>query len=73
MRVSGKPVVEPALLDVEAVAALLDVSSRHVYRLSDIGKIPKPIRLGAAVRWNRQAILDWLSAGCPAVAKGGRP
>ncbi len=34
---------EPArLLDVVAVAALLGVSTRHVYRLADGGRMPRP-------------------------------
>jgi excisionase family DNA binding protein len=60
----------PALLDVLAVARLLDCSSRHVYRLSDAGRMPRPVRIGALARWPRQAIERWIAAGCP--AEGGR-
>jgi excisionase family DNA binding protein len=62
------------LLDVRAVATLLDCSPRHVYRLADAGRMPAPIRLGALVRWRGQELLDWLAAGCPAAnaKKGGR-
>lgn len=59
----------PALLDVAAVARLLGCSERHVYRLADAGRIPAPVRLGALVRWRRQAILDWIDGGCPAVER----
>jgi excisionase family DNA binding protein len=55
----------PALLDVKTVAALLDCSPRHVYRLSDAGRIPSPIRIGTLVRWSRQKIQDWIDQGCP--------
>jgi excisionase family DNA binding protein len=55
------------LLDVRAVARLLGCSSRHVYRLSDGGRMPKPVKLGALVRWRRQALEDWIAAGCPAL------
>ncbi len=59
---------EPArLLDVGAVAALLGVSSRHVYRLADGGRMPRPLRLGGARRWDRAAIDDWIASGCPAM------
>lgn len=61
-----------ALLDVAAVAALLDCSTRHVYRLSDAGRMPRPLKLGALVRWNRVAVLDWIAAGCPEVRRAGR-
>jgi excisionase family DNA binding protein len=52
------------LLDVRAVAQLLDCSARHVYRLADAGRMPAPVRLGALVRWRRQDIEDWLAGGC---------
>ena len=57
---------EPArLLDVGAVAALLGVSTRHVYRLADGGRMPRPLKLGGARRWDRAAIDDWIRSGCP--------
>ena len=55
------------LLDVGTVAALLNCSTRHVYRLTDSGRMPRPLKLGALVRWNRAAVLDWIAAGCPRV------
>jgi excisionase family DNA binding protein len=62
-----------AMLDVQAVATMLSVSSRTVYRLADAGRMPSPVKLGALVRWNRAVIDDWLAAGCPAArhVKGG--
>ena len=66
------------LLDVNAVAELLDCSARHVYRLSDAGLCPAPVKLGALVRWRRSTgdaatgIEDWIAAGCPAVRKAVR-
>jgi excisionase family DNA binding protein len=59
----------PALLDVRAVAALLGCSARHIYRLSDSGRMPRPVKLGALVRWSRASIDEWLAAGCPAVRR----
>jgi excisionase family DNA binding protein len=61
-----------ALLDVRAVATLLDCSPRHVYRLADAGRMPAPVRIGALVRWRRQDIDRWLADGCPAVRRPGR-
>ena len=57
------------LLDVRAVAKLLGCSSRHVRRLSDGGRMPAPLKLGALVRWRATAIEEWISAGCPAVRR----
>ena len=68
------------LLTVRQVAALLGCSARHVYRLSDRGAMPRPVKLGNLVRWNRRTgdpatgIEDWIDSGCKpsrAVAKGG--
>ena len=63
---------DAALLDVKAVAALCGCSTRHIRRLADAGKLPRPVRLGALVRWRRQEdLVPWLAAGCPAM-KGAR-
>lgn len=56
------------LLDVGGVAETLKVSERHVYRLADAGKMPRPIKLGGANRWDRLALEQWVSDGCPAIA-----
>lgn len=53
-----------ALLDVQAVAHLLDCSPRHVNRLSDAGMMPPPVRLGSLVRWDRLTIEKWIRDGC---------
>ena len=55
------------LLDVQAVADLLGCSPRHVYRLSDAGRMPAPVKLGALVRWSASAIRLWIDQGCPSV------
>ncbi|HEV3338727.1 MAG TPA: helix-turn-helix domain-containing protein [Pirellulales bacterium] len=63
----------PALVDVKAVAALLDCSTRHVRRLSDSGKMPPPIRLGSLLRWRKSDLDAWLAGGCRPVRNTGRP
>lgn len=55
------------LFDVQAVAELLRCSPRHVYRLVDAGRMPRPVKLGQLCRWPRRRILDWVDAGCPTV------
>ena len=52
------------LLDVTAVAEMLGCSTRHVYRLSDSGAMPRPVKLGALCRWSASAIRDWIDQGC---------
>ena len=64
-KVVGGPDESVALMDVKAVAKLLDCSRGHVYRLSDSGKMPRPLKLGQLVRWRRVAIENWIEAGCP--------
>lgn len=59
------------MLDVRAVAALLDCSQRHVVRLAEAGRMPAPHKLGALNRWNRDELKAWIAAGCPANWKGG--
>lgn len=53
------------MLDVEGVADLLGVSTRHVRRLVDAGRCPQPVRLGRVVRWPRPAVEGWIADGCP--------
>jgi len=66
MQMLTKLAESPAkLLDVQAVSELLDCSARHVYRLSDAGRMPAPIKLGSLVRWSKTAIEEWIAASCP--------
>jgi predicted DNA-binding transcriptional regulator AlpA len=53
------------LLDAQELAEELRLSLRHVRRLDDTGKLPRPIRLGKSVRWARAEIVRWIEAGCP--------
>lgn len=62
----------PVLLDVQAVAEMLNCSVRHIYRLSDGGRMPAPVKLGALVRWRAVQIQEWIAAGCPTVRRPGR-
>jgi excisionase family DNA binding protein len=73
-RTAGPDQAQAELLDVGAVAALLQCSGRHVYRLADAGKMPRPIKLGQLVRWRRAELIRWLDDGCPVVrrVKGGQ-
>jgi len=59
-------------LHVDEVAGMLSVSSRQVYRLADGGLMPKPLKLGGSVRWDRKVVEDWVAAGCPSVMRGRR-
>lgn len=62
----------PAMLTVQKVARLLGCSARTVYRLADSGRMPRPVKLSALVRWSRQEIEQWVASGCPKVGKEGQ-
>ena len=65
--IGGADRARPALLTVNDVAAMLAVSPRHVYRSCDAGRLPRPVRLGAAVRWRADELRLWIADGCPPV------
>ena len=62
------PLDRAELVDAETVAAMLSCSTRHVCRLVESERMPRPVRLGALVRWRRQEIEAWIANGCPPVA-----
>ena len=70
---------EPLALTARDLARLLNVSPRHLATLNATGRLPRPIRLGRSVRWGRDELREWLSAGCPcrdrweAMREGGAP
>lgn len=64
---SEKHVEFARLMSVDAVAAMLDVSTRHVYRLADSGRMPRPVKLGGSNRWDRDVVENWIKERCPAV------
>jgi predicted DNA-binding transcriptional regulator AlpA len=45
---------------------LLGVSESHFYCLHKTGRLgPLPVRMGRAVRWSRQELVNWFNAGSP--------
>ena len=59
------PTPDSMLLDVRDVAAMAKISCRTVYRLSDAGAMPRPIKVGAVLsRYYRHEIVAWILAGC---------
>ena len=53
------------LLDAKAAANMCGVSRSHFLSMHNSGRIPLPVRLGRAVRWDRRELDSWISAGCP--------
>jgi len=60
-------VPQPVLFSVRNVSEFLGVSTRQVYRLSDAGKLPRPIKLGGMVRWLKSELDDWLANRCRSI------
>lgn len=57
--------VDAAMLTVHDVARMLNCSARTIYRLTDAGRMPRPVKLGALVRWPREQVEAWIADGCP--------
>jgi predicted DNA-binding transcriptional regulator AlpA len=53
------------LIAADQLAAMLDVSTRTVWRLLSTGRIVQPIRIGGSVRWRLDEVRDWIAKGCP--------
>lgn len=53
------------LLKTHEVADLCNVSPETIRRLTDSGAMPKPVRLGRAVRYRKSDVLIWIEKGCP--------
>ena len=56
--------------DVKTVAAKLSCSCRHIYRLADAARMPRPVRLGTLVRWDLGELDRWILEGCPSMRGG---
>jgi len=52
-------------LSADEVAEALGISRAHVWKLASAGRLPRPVRLGRAVRWARKDLEEWLAAGAP--------
>ena len=52
-------------IPADAVARLLCISVRHLWGLNASGRVPRPVRLGRSVRWDRAELERWLAAGAP--------
>lgn len=53
------------LIDSREAAKLLKVSPRTLWQMQSTGRMPKPLRIGRAVRWSLDVLKKWIEAGCP--------
>ncbi|MBI5864077.1 MAG: helix-turn-helix domain-containing protein [Planctomycetes bacterium] len=61
---------ESLAVTADDLAKLLNVSARHIWKLTATGKLPPPIRLGRSTRWILADVQAHL-AGLRASAAGG--
>ncbi len=63
----------PVLLKTPAVAAILGVNVRTLWRLRNSGCLPLPVRIGGGtiLRWDKAKLLDWIDRGCPKINDKG--
>jgi len=54
----------PLLITAAELAALLQVSTRTLWRLNSARKLPQPVRLGGVVRWRLDEVRNWIAGGC---------
>ena len=70
-------VTQEKLISARTLANTLSTSVRTVWRLRSAGELPKPVKIGASVRWRSTDIDQWIEWGCCNQAefkarKGGR-
>ncbi len=55
----------PPALSAKQLARILNVSLRHIRQMDARQLLPRPCRLGRAVRWPADEVHDWMRAGMP--------
>ncbi len=64
-----EPTERPLLIDIHALAALLDRSEASLERDRAAGRLPAPVWLGGSRKWRRKEIAEWVDCGCPTQAE----
>ena len=59
------PAVESRLITFAQAARFMEVHIRTLRRLVDAGKVPRPRRIGGAVRFDLIELHAWVDWGCP--------
>jgi len=67
-----EPPEKAALLSVQQVASMMQISTRSVWRLLSCGELIEPIRLRGNTRWRREQLESWIEAGCPPIEPSER-
>jgi excisionase family DNA binding protein len=59
------PEAQGLLVDTREAARLLKISERTLWGMYTRGQMPRPIRIGRAIRFSLDALKKWVEAGCP--------
>lgn len=59
------PPNDKLLLTAGEAASLCGVGERTWHRMNSEQKCPASVSLNSSVRWNRDELREWTSAGCP--------
>ncbi len=50
-------------IDATEFASILNVHPRTLRRWAELGKVPKPLRVGTTLRWRRSIVELWMKEG----------
>lgn len=64
--------IESEMLTVGEVATLLSIGVRSVWRKSQDGRLPPPIKMTGSTRWAKSTIQDWIAEKASAAQKQSR-
>jgi predicted DNA-binding transcriptional regulator AlpA len=68
--VKAPTTIESELLTVNEVAEMLSIGVRSVWRKSQDGRLPPPIKMTGSTRWAKSTIRDWIAK--QAIAAGNQ-
>ncbi len=59
---------ETMLIDARAAWTLCGLSKSSWYKNLSAGRVPRPVKIGGALRWRRRELEEWIASGCPALS-----
>lgn len=65
--------IESAMLTVTEVAAILHIGVRSVWRKSQDGRLPPPIKMTGSTRWAKSTLHEWMTKQTTAAEKQSPP
>lgn len=65
MSTSSITPTRPRLISARELAAMLQVSTRTLWRWRSTGRVIQPVRIGGATRWRLDEVESWIAEGCP--------